>query len=405
MNLSNFEEFINEVILERGKNYFRLGRYKLMHCIDNQFTYQVYGTRNYTSKVTFKAGSLHSYACDCPYDMGPICKHIVCVLYDIKENRRDDSDIGLSNIDELLDGFSESKMRNELKKLLELNPTYLQKLLFKHGYFNADSISDLVSRAFYAANIDCDDYDYVELDDFSDILIGVVKKIEKSHSLAEMILITKDIKQEVEDLFISFYGFSDYLDDNETYYFPEFVETYLYQYRDNKSEEDIELIVDTYVDEFIDTVDYHKNYIPVGILYSLMQFNYSQYAVNKIDEIISDIQENAINADPFKRSDLLTQPPKLYSAYKRKALKQNKILLTLDHFLYDYAIKKQDKGLTEDIMNRNFLLDTSFFEKKVSSLMNHQIYDELEVLLKSDFSHRLPIFQLEDMKEDLYKKM
>lgn len=49
----------------------------------------VEGTDNYTVHLTMKNGMVEDQFCDCPYDMGPVCKHLVAVLFYLQEDQLD----------------------------------------------------------------------------------------------------------------------------------------------------------------------------------------------------------------------------------------------------------------------------------------------------------------------------
>ena len=50
----------------------------------------VYGMNNYLTEVTIKNGQVTEWFCDCPYDHGPICKHVVAVLFAIRDETPDE---------------------------------------------------------------------------------------------------------------------------------------------------------------------------------------------------------------------------------------------------------------------------------------------------------------------------
>lgn len=92
MTLQDFEKQIDPVILKRGKEYFNNDSVEFLKEIKKGYwTANVSGTDDYTIEI--EVGSKESiklYSCDCPYDYGDICKHIVAVLYAISEEKSTD---------------------------------------------------------------------------------------------------------------------------------------------------------------------------------------------------------------------------------------------------------------------------------------------------------------------------
>lgn len=86
MKLNNFEKHVSPEIVERGYDYFTT------NCVDGLekmstglWVSEVHGTEIYTVQVKMNQAAIKSWSCDCPYDFGPICKHVVAVLYAIAE--------------------------------------------------------------------------------------------------------------------------------------------------------------------------------------------------------------------------------------------------------------------------------------------------------------------------------
>ena len=84
--LDQFEQVIDEKILQRGLTYFKKG---LVHELEetNPNTYEavVEGTEDYTVRLTVENNVVTEYSCDCPYDMGPVCKHVAAVIFSLQE--------------------------------------------------------------------------------------------------------------------------------------------------------------------------------------------------------------------------------------------------------------------------------------------------------------------------------
>jgi len=85
--LNEFEHIIDETILKRGLSYFKNGYVTEFSEISNgEFEVNVSGTEEYTVNLRVENDIIIEHNCDCPYDMGPVCKHIVASIFYLKQN-------------------------------------------------------------------------------------------------------------------------------------------------------------------------------------------------------------------------------------------------------------------------------------------------------------------------------
>lgn len=82
MNLKSFESDVDPVVLARGREYLQAGRVRMVAApASGACLAEVQGSQNYTVTVNVAPdGTVVGTACDCPYDGGPVCKHVVAVL-------------------------------------------------------------------------------------------------------------------------------------------------------------------------------------------------------------------------------------------------------------------------------------------------------------------------------------
>ncbi|HAG08366.1 MAG TPA: hypothetical protein DCK87_02185, partial [Desulfotomaculum sp.] len=87
MNLFDFEEHIANKILDRGWDYFQNDNISsLVKEDENSYIAIVEGTDDYTVEVEIDGDNNIAYSsCNCPYDMGPLCKHEVAVFYALRQ--------------------------------------------------------------------------------------------------------------------------------------------------------------------------------------------------------------------------------------------------------------------------------------------------------------------------------
>lgn len=85
ISLSKFESAIDIQIVSRGHGYFSNGAVSSLKQIkDDSWVAYVDGTERYKIRVILKGDDVVDYSCSCPYDLGPVCKHIVAVLYKLR---------------------------------------------------------------------------------------------------------------------------------------------------------------------------------------------------------------------------------------------------------------------------------------------------------------------------------
>jgi len=84
--LSKFESVIEPVIVSRGEEYFYNEAVRgLKKLKDGEWVASVEGTEVYKVRISLKGKNVGDYSCSCPYDMGPVCKHVAAVLFAIRE--------------------------------------------------------------------------------------------------------------------------------------------------------------------------------------------------------------------------------------------------------------------------------------------------------------------------------
>jgi uncharacterized Zn finger protein len=79
--LNQFEQYIDETILKRGLQYFKKGHVHEPEEISPGVYEAIEGTEDYTVRLTIKNGIITEHVCDCPYDFGPVCKHVAAVIF------------------------------------------------------------------------------------------------------------------------------------------------------------------------------------------------------------------------------------------------------------------------------------------------------------------------------------
>ena len=85
--LATFEQVIDKTILKRGFAYFNNGAVSdFTEISKDEYEAIVSGTEDYTVQLNIKNNTIVSYNCDCPYDFGPVCKHLVATIFYLQQD-------------------------------------------------------------------------------------------------------------------------------------------------------------------------------------------------------------------------------------------------------------------------------------------------------------------------------
>lgn len=86
MTLKDYNQKIDDTILLRGVDYFARGCIKQVEEISpGVFEFMVEGTEVYQVDIALDGIKVINYECNCPYDRGPVCKHVVAALIHLKQ--------------------------------------------------------------------------------------------------------------------------------------------------------------------------------------------------------------------------------------------------------------------------------------------------------------------------------
>ena len=88
IRLDNFRNFVPSKIWSRGAAYFEDGAVvELEEISRGQWRATVEGTEDYDVEISLDGDEVLSWMCDCPYDGGDICKHVVAAVLAVREQR------------------------------------------------------------------------------------------------------------------------------------------------------------------------------------------------------------------------------------------------------------------------------------------------------------------------------
>lgn len=159
ITLNEFEDEIDDVILARGFFYYKKG-----HVTDfaeialGEYEFIVLGTDQYLVKIKVQQEVVTKYSCDCPYDMGPVCKHVVASLFCLTREKEEDDDdentpsIRSKTVTEQVDDILIKISHQELKDFVKEKSK--QDKHFRNLFIsNFAQLSENQSKAFYQKQI------------------------------------------------------------------------------------------------------------------------------------------------------------------------------------------------------------------------------------------------------------
>lgn len=136
MNVYNFESHIEKKILDRGFDYYEYDQVIDIEQFDKtEFSAIVAGTEEYEVYVKMDDDfEIIQSTCTCPYDWGMHCKHLVAVLYYIRDaelhKRKRSKILGLKN---LLNHISESQLKEYVLKYIKHNKSFREDFIKHFG--------------------------------------------------------------------------------------------------------------------------------------------------------------------------------------------------------------------------------------------------------------------------------
>jgi hypothetical protein len=165
--INSFEQYIDETILKRGFQYFKKGHvHEPEELMKDEYEAIVDGTepKPYTVNLTIKNDVVTQFVCTCPYDIGPVCKHVAAVLFYLQQNELDLDAKPLrkktghaktsrkktvtQQVDEILSKLSHENLKEYLKALCINDTNFRQQFLAEYA-----SLVMPDSKALYAGQI------------------------------------------------------------------------------------------------------------------------------------------------------------------------------------------------------------------------------------------------------------
>ena len=184
MNLNNFHKHVSHKIYQRGEEYYENDMIdNVEHDYPDTWTAEVEGTDLYSVEIKLNGDEIISWDCDCPYDYGDICKHVVAVLLYIRDNKSEhpvNLEIPLSSsheqLTEILKQTNNKELTSFLSQYADKHPDFYQALVSNlHPKKKAGHVdyTKEIQRCFKGS---FDDFDFPHGGDIAYKLDGYIKK-------------------------------------------------------------------------------------------------------------------------------------------------------------------------------------------------------------------------------------
>jgi Uncharacterized conserved protein len=146
VNIHHFESEIDKKILARGYDYYLEGNVLEVSSQGNgEYFVQIEGSEVYEVEIKIDGnGRIVRSACDCPYDIGPVCKHEVAVYYELRdilngENNRDvliEQAVKHPDLKEVLNALSKAQLVKIITEITKQDIVLKNSLIFKYSQGN-----------------------------------------------------------------------------------------------------------------------------------------------------------------------------------------------------------------------------------------------------------------------------
>ena len=213
MNISNFQKYINDTILGRGYDYYVGGQ------VDEEYVrkgdtyiFRVEGREAYEVSVELDdSGEIIHAECDCPYDLGPICKHKAAVFFQLAEiiNNGDvkwdakQSPTELPGIKEVLNKLPKEELIRIIIEIAQKNETLEESLILRYSdgtnEQELEQVAKLIRRIVNKYVGRGGVIQYGQISDYVDEMGGILEKARNTaNSLLALEIIIMVLHEAVE---------------------------------------------------------------------------------------------------------------------------------------------------------------------------------------------------------------
>ncbi len=166
--IDSFERYVNSTIIKRATSYYENGNViDVAETRPGEFEATVEGSEDYTVQLKLEDGKITEYDCDCPYDMGPVCKHIVAVIMHLQENGFDaDTDIdndgafitpltakqepsrnqGRDQVSEIIENIHPDELKQFIQEASDADPNFRSLFLSTFSQHNSNDYKEIYKQ-------------------------------------------------------------------------------------------------------------------------------------------------------------------------------------------------------------------------------------------------------------------
>jgi hypothetical protein len=139
MNIKDFEKHINVSVLDRGRSYYDSGNVRSVKKVNGEWISSVEGNRDYNVTVRVSDnGTITDTKCNCPYDIGPYCKHQVAVFYTMRDflnlpSFSKEVDEGTEDLKDILNKLDKETLVSIIMEHSGVNRHFRDKIFMGHS--------------------------------------------------------------------------------------------------------------------------------------------------------------------------------------------------------------------------------------------------------------------------------
>lgn len=132
MHITDWKENFISKMITRGRDYWRAGAVKNLHCTQEKITADVEGTRLYRVEITLAGDAVATMSCTCPFAKeGANCKHMAAVLF--AATHLPESELPAPEWEKKLNSLSAETLRDFLRPLLKKDEALRNRLMLCKG--------------------------------------------------------------------------------------------------------------------------------------------------------------------------------------------------------------------------------------------------------------------------------
>ncbi len=126
--IEHFEEHIHVLIAERGKEYWEAQQVLMLQETSEGWTAVIEGQEPY--QVLLEGhDEIENWHCTCPFEHGPVCKHIAAAFYAVRDAIRVNQMVARGELDQWIDQAAPDTLRQLMKMQIRKNNTLRQAVL------------------------------------------------------------------------------------------------------------------------------------------------------------------------------------------------------------------------------------------------------------------------------------